>query len=419
MISRQAAADDVDLEPDPKSAKVAQLTFYVDYQDVWSSLIQRQLNEVQSTFGKFVSLKVRQFPNCRDCNLFARSSDNQDSCRAAFTAHAALALRGAEGFNAIHSWLLEKRGEFSDEELRRKLLLIGLEGTEVQEFFQAIESRSIRHAVLSDVTEAGTRNVRVSPAVYLDGRRLSTKRNRSIFNAVENLLEKPRSSVSKDQVSLNSGILTERLQADSLQSTVRIVNSGLQTTGSGVIFAHRGTMVYVLTAAHLLIGENGIVVQVIPDKAGESLRNFQYITVVARSEAQDLAVIRFSTHESVPSPMRLVAPGEIPLNGNLESEPIPAATTGFDAKQLQPSCLATRVTGSKRIRRKDQTYALRVWEIENESSHGRSGGPLISSLGAVIGIASGVNDGRGYFVHAKEIHRFLELHGLDRLLIES
>jgi S1-C subfamily serine protease len=46
---------------------------------------------------------------------------------------------------------------------------------------------------------------------------------------------------------------------------------------------------------------------------------------------------------------------------------------------------------------------------------GRSGGPLIDQRGFVIGICSGTSDGKGYFTHTHEIHRFLKQNAFDWL----
>jgi hypothetical protein len=71
-------------------------------------------------------------------------------------------------------------------------------------------------------------------------------------------------------------------------------------------------------------------------------------------------------------------------------------------------CIVEKVKGAKQIRRSEAMQPALCWEAASEQSPGRSGGPLIDRRGRVIGVASGVNDGKGYYCHAEEIHRWLK-----------
>src|SRR2546430_1556077 len=67
------------------------------------------------------------------------------------------------------------------------------------------------------------------------------------------------------------------------------------------------------------------------------------------------------------------------------------------------ACLAETVRRKVDARRPNEKVTT-MWETEASPAKGRSGGPLVDKRGFVLGIASGANDGKGYYVHPDEIH---------------
>jgi S1-C subfamily serine protease len=81
--------------------------------------------------------------------------------------------------------------------------------------------------------------------------------------------------------------------------------------------------------------------------------------------------------------------------------------------------VVVEVRGPRKVRKPGEREAARYWETAAPPAGGRSGGPLLDRAGRVIGVASGAGDGRGYYAHAEEVHRFLRQNGLKWLFEEA
>ncbi len=108
----------------PQTARV-HVTIVSDYQCPSCRAIESQLRAM--TAGRDdVSISVRHFPLCSDCNEYVNKSPHPNACRAALAAEAAGIVGGASAFWRTSDWLFQRRGEFTDEELRQFVPTIGL-----------------------------------------------------------------------------------------------------------------------------------------------------------------------------------------------------------------------------------------------------------------------------------------------------
>ncbi len=202
----------------------------------------------------------------------------------------------------------------------------------------------------------------------------------------------------------------QELQTKALRATVRIVNPAKGTNGSGVVVKRDDEYVYVLTAAHVVDKADKVEVQTFSaDPNPKAAKTYDAAVVLERSKELDLAVVRIATHDKVPGvlPLCVKAP---------DDKEFAALTVGCDGKT--PTCLAETVKGRKLVKRPGED-AVVSWEVAAAQAKGRSGGPLVDKNGRVLGIASGIGDGKGYYVHTEEIVKFLKERVLEELLEEE
>jgi len=113
-----------------------------------------------------VSVSVRHFPFCTECNPRAERNLHTNACRAARAAEAAGALAGAEGFWRMHRWLFGRSGEFSDAQLR---LALGPMGFDAERFMAEMNSERALGAIRSDIDEAFGVGLGATPMVFING----------------------------------------------------------------------------------------------------------------------------------------------------------------------------------------------------------------------------------------------------------
>jgi serine protease Do len=201
------------------------------------------------------------------------------------------------------------------------------------------------------------------------------------------------------------------LQATALRATVQVFNNG--TKGSGVIVKQEGTSVWILTAHHLVGTADDVQIHTYSADSYPKAAKVYKADVFARSKEHDLAVVRIKTRDKMPGVLSLCPAAKVPTGKD-----IPGLTCGCDNGDA-PTCKTDTVKGKRKVRRPDEKNDVVNWQTATAPVSGRSGGPLVDKQGYVIGIASGANDGLGYFVHPDEIAVFLKNNGLPDLVEEE
>jgi S1-C subfamily serine protease len=197
-------------------------------------------------------------------------------------------------------------------------------------------------------------------------------------------------------------------------ATVQITNPARKREGSGVVIASQAPFVYILTASHIVQRAEQLEIAVFSE---QSLPKPKVVYNSAKVVAEtggltDLAVLRLAGTEAltwVPvCPEASLPKGEI----------LRVLTVGCDAGR-PPSCYFEALSGKKLARREPNGDIASFWEIDRKYAKGRSGGPLLDSRGYVLGVCSGTNNDKTYFIHIEEIQRFLIRHGFRWLLHED
>jgi hypothetical protein len=117
--------------------------------------------------------------------------------------------------------------------------------------------------------------------------------------------------------------------------------------------------------------------------------------------------------------LRVAADGDglaviVPLRkGAPPAPPLAAFSVGDDG--TRPNIKDEEVMDGPLVKRPGADGSARFWKCKAMPVGGRSGGPLLDSGGALIGICSGGDGANGYYTHLDEIRRFLKSNGLGFL----
>jgi serine protease Do len=203
----------------------------------------------------------------------------------------------------------------------------------------------------------------------------------------------------------------KELQASALRATVRVINAVKGVEGSGVIVKQDDRYVYILTAQHLVDKADKVEVHTFAVDP-KTAKVYAAAKVLEQSKEQDLAMLRIATEDKMPGVLPLCTEKKAPTEKDF-----PGLSVGYNVGKPS-TCRVETVKGSKKVRRPGAD-AVVSWEIGAAPAAGRSGGPLLDKRGYVLGVASGANDGLGYYVHTTEIARFLKEHQILEDLVEE
>jgi S1-C subfamily serine protease len=199
-------------------------------------------------------------------------------------------------------------------------------------------------------------------------------------------------------------------QTSAVYATVLVVNTAKEVRGSGVIVAREGKNLYVLTAQHVVKGARGLDVATFSAASyprPESVYRSAEV-VAAAADIRDLALIRVEANGKETGRLTVCPALALP-----DKARFPALAVGC-GEGGEPTCVAVKVLGKKRIRRPGAAKSGLFWEVDRDLAEGRSGGALIDRHGHVLGIQSGTSNGKTYFCHAVAVREFLRPAGLNQ-----
>jgi len=148
----------------PEAAR-ARVVLFTDYQCPDCRRIETELDAYAREHADAVSVGVRYFPMCSDCNPHAPTL-HPNACWAARAAESAGRLGGSAGFWRMHRWLFARAGAFTKPELEAALPALGFD---VAGFVRELNSAATLSAVEQDVAEAMRLGLTRTPLLYVNG----------------------------------------------------------------------------------------------------------------------------------------------------------------------------------------------------------------------------------------------------------
>lgn len=202
-------------------------------------------------------------------------------------------------------------------------------------------------------------------------------------------------------------------QEAAMNATLRLTNPATRGEGTAVRIGKVGIHVYYLTAQHCL--ENTKVINLESFSAAiypKVLEKIDGANIVHEWPEIDLALIR-SVEQSATSFLSITKePSGLGQN-------FPVLTVGCSDPEA-PTIFVDEVLRAREVKKKpDQPIGRWHWETKKQPEKGRSGGPLISASGNLIGICSGLDGDkkRGYYIHESAIRKALNSAGYGNLLV--
>lgn len=147
--------------------EVAQIRIVVltDYQCPDCKALEAKLSQLVST-NQNVSLSVKHFPLCKDCNPKVGQTLHPNACWAARFTEAAGMLGGQEKFWQAHTLMFQRGGAFTDAEF--PALISGL-GLDPRLFSRTMQSQATLDLVKADIAEGFALGISQTPMMFING----------------------------------------------------------------------------------------------------------------------------------------------------------------------------------------------------------------------------------------------------------
>ena len=162
------------------------LVVFTDYQCEDCRKIEEQLERLLERHED-VSLSVKHFPYCLDCNPTVDRTLHGNACWAARAAETAGILWGDEGFWAMHRWLFAQRGLFtSTEQLEQGIRSLGFDPGG---FVERMMAGDPLIGIAAEIEEARSLGLFQTPMIFVNGVELRGWHARdAVVHAVEAVL---------------------------------------------------------------------------------------------------------------------------------------------------------------------------------------------------------------------------------------
>ena len=142
------------------------LVVFTDYQCEDCRMIEEQIERLLERHED-VSLSVKHFPYCLDCNPTVDRTLHGNACWAARAAETAGILWGNEGFWAMHRWLFAQQGLFtSTEQIEQGLRSLGFDPGDFVELMMGSDPLI---GIAADIEEARSLGLFQTPMIFVNG----------------------------------------------------------------------------------------------------------------------------------------------------------------------------------------------------------------------------------------------------------
>ena len=148
-----------------REAAPIRIVVFSDYQCTDCRRIETELRKLLADRGN-VSLSAKHFPFCRPCNPNLETDVHPNACWAALAAETAGILRGNDGFWAMHHWLFDRGGGFTNAELNAHLID---QGYDVGQFTKLMKSDDVLAPIQAEVEEGMALGLHYTPMIFING----------------------------------------------------------------------------------------------------------------------------------------------------------------------------------------------------------------------------------------------------------
>lgn len=145
------------------------LVVYQDYQCTLCFEVEKVIAQLLASRSDF-AFSVKQWPFDAACNRYMLgSSMHPGACEASKVAEAAGIAGGTKGFWGMHHWLVDRGGQFTQEDLRKELEKLGID---VDEFGVAFNGEEVDSLVQTDIEEGMAFGITYTPMIFVNGYRV-------------------------------------------------------------------------------------------------------------------------------------------------------------------------------------------------------------------------------------------------------
>ena len=181
--------------------------------------------------------------------------------------------------------------------------------------------------------------------------------------------------------------------------------------GTAVAVGHQDGSTYLLTARHVVTDQISSVTFDFFYRPGQRHGVWKPPTTVAAkvldSADADFLLLKIADAKKEVTTLKLAPPGKRP-----KAFPFEAVSIGC-ADGQPPTCRAETIRA--KVFARDGMNTAFFWESAQPPKPGRSGGPLLSKDGTLIGLCAAARGDTGYYTHADEILAVLKEKGFGWL----
>ncbi|MFZ4573223.1 MAG: DsbA family protein [Phycisphaerales bacterium] len=149
----------------PEQAAV-RVVMWIGYQCEDCQRLEKELMELRKDASLSMSVVIKHFPLNTDCNPNAPGRHHGNACWAARAAEAAGILGGPDAFWAMHDWLFDRRGDFSNAQMDAQATSMGFAPRDLT---QLMNNPSTLAPITTDVDDAMKLGIYQTPFVFING----------------------------------------------------------------------------------------------------------------------------------------------------------------------------------------------------------------------------------------------------------